>query len=124
MTFKDFIWKDDILLNINVKTIYKVDVSYPGEEPQFIKIGSQLSTEETKHYKKLVMEYRDIFAWSYKNLKGIPPKVDQHTIPLIPGAKPICQKERRMNLRLQLVVKAKLEKLLEAGFTKPVEITD
>jgi hypothetical protein len=29
-----------------------------------------------------------------------------------------------MNLRLQLVVKAELEKLLEVGFIKPVEITD
>jgi hypothetical protein len=29
-----------------------------------------------------------------------------------------------MNPRLQLVVKAELEKLLEAGFIKPVEITD
>jgi hypothetical protein len=86
-----------------------VDVSYLGEEPRFIKVGSQLSTEETKQYKNLVMEYRDIFAWSYKDLKGIPPEVAQHTIPLIPAAKPIRQKECRMNPRLQLVVKAKLE---------------
>jgi hypothetical protein len=70
------------------------------------------------------MEYRDIFTWSYRDLKGIPPEVAQHTIPLIPGAKLIRQKERHMNLRLQLVVKAKLEKLLEAGFIKPIEITD
>jgi hypothetical protein len=39
-----------------------VDVSYPGEEPQFIKVGSQLSTKETKRYKNLVMEYHGIFA--------------------------------------------------------------
>jgi hypothetical protein len=35
------------------------------------------------------MEYCDIFARSYKNLKGIPLEVVQHTIPLIPGVKPI-----------------------------------
>jgi len=80
----------------------KVDVSYLGEEPRFIKVGSQLSAEETNQYKTLVVEYRDIFAWSYKDLKGIPPEVAQHIIPLIPGAKPIHQKERRMNPRLQL----------------------
>jgi hypothetical protein len=34
-----------------------------------------LSAEETNQYKTLVMEYRDIFAWSYKDLKGIPPEV-------------------------------------------------
>ena len=29
-----------------------------------------------------------------------------------------------MNPRLQLLVKAKLERLLQAGFIKPIEITD
>ena len=65
-----------------------------------------------------------MFAWSYKDLKGISPELVEHRIPLIPGARPIRQKERRMNPRLQLLVKAELEGLLEAGFIKPVEITD
>ena len=47
----------------------------------------------------------------------------EHRIPLIPGSKPIRQKERRMNSRLQLLVRAKLERLLKAGFIRPVEIT-
>jgi hypothetical protein len=38
-----------------------------------------LFTEETKQYRELMMEYHDIFAWSYKDLKGIPPEVAQHT---------------------------------------------
>jgi hypothetical protein len=70
------------LIRVQAVDWKKVDVSYPGEEPRIIKVGSQLSTEETTQYKNLVMEYRDIFAWSYKNLKGIPPEVAQHTIPL------------------------------------------
>ena len=101
-----------------------VDVSLEGEEPRPIKMGAQLSPEEIERFKGLVLEFRDIFAWSYKDLKGIPPEIAQHTIPLIPGSTPVRQKERRMNPRLQLVVKAELEKLLEAGFIKPVEITD
>ncbi len=31
----------------------KVDVSYPREEPRFIKVGSQLCATETKQYKNL-----------------------------------------------------------------------
>ena len=69
-------------------------------------------------------EFSDTFAWSYNELKGIPREMVEHRIPLIPGAKPIRQKERRMNPQLQLVVKAELERLLKAGFIKPVEITD
>ena len=65
-----------------------------------------------------------MFAWLYKDLKGISPKLVGHRIPLIPGGRSIRQKERRMNPILQLLVRIELERLLEAGFIKPVEITD
>lgn len=42
----------------------------------------------------------------------------------IPGARWVRQKEMRMNPRLQLLVKAELERLLKADFIKPVEISD
>ena len=48
----------------------------------------------------------------------------EQCILLIPGAKPVRQNERRMNPQLQLLFKAALEKLLQVGFIKPVEITD
>jgi hypothetical protein len=59
-----------------------------------------------------------------KDLKGIPPEIAQHTIPLIPGTKLVQQKNRRLNPRMQLVVKAELERLLQAGFIWPIELTD
>ncbi len=67
----------------------KVPVHREDEEPKYVKFGSQLNEEELGKYKALVMEYRDIFAWSYKDLKGIPPEIAQHTIPLIPRTKPV-----------------------------------
>jgi len=79
-------------------------------------MGAQLTSGEIEKYKGLVLEFRDIFAWSYKDLKGIPREIVQHTIPLVPGAQPVRQKEQRMNPRLQLIVKAELEKLLEAEY--------
>lgn len=102
----------------------EMDISFEDEEPRRIKGGIQLIEEELEAYRALVMEYRDVLAWSYKDLKGNPPEVVQHIIPLIPGSVPVRQRERRMNPRLQLVVKAELEKLLWAGFIKTVEITD
>ncbi len=84
----------------------KVPVHHEDEEPKYVKFGSQLNEEELGKYKALVMEYRDIFAWFYKDLKGIPPEIAQHTIPLIPGTKPVRQKNRRLNPRMQLVIKA------------------
>ncbi len=31
---------------------------------------------------KLLKEFKDVFAWTYKDLKGIPLKLAQHTIEL------------------------------------------
>jgi len=51
----------------------KVLVHCEDEEPKYVKFGSQLNEEELGKYKALVMEYRDIFAWSYRDFKGVPP---------------------------------------------------
>ena len=53
-----------------------------------------------------------MFAWSYEELKSILLEVVEHRIPLVPGDKPIRQKEMRMNPQLHLLVKAELERLL------------
>jgi hypothetical protein len=38
-------------------------------EPQMVKINAQL-----------LKEFRDVFAWTYKDLKGIPPKLAHHKL--------------------------------------------
>ena len=100
-----------------------VDIDIPNEQPRQIKVGVQLTEPEIAQYKALVVEFRDIFAWSYEDLKGIPPHIAMHSIPLEPGTVPVRQKERRMNPHLQLLVKAELEKLIRAGFIFPIELT-
>ena len=87
-------------------------------------MGFQLEEKEIKEYSELVDEFSDTFAWSYYELKEIPREMVEHCIPLISGARPIRQMERRMNPGVQLLVKAELERLLNAGFIKPFEITD
>ena len=97
-----------------------VDVTIKNGKMRQMKMGCQLGEE----YSDLVDEFSDTFAWSYNELKSISREMVEHHIPLIPGARPIRQNERMMNPRLQLLVKAELERLLNAGFIKPVEITD
>ena len=87
-------------------------------------MGSKLGNEDIREYSELIDEFNDTFVWLYDELKGIPRKMIKHQIPLIPGVKSMRQKEQRMNPQLQLLVKAELERLLQAGFIKPVEITD
>ena len=101
-----------------------IDVKLKSGKVRQMKMGSKLGETEIKEYSKLIDEFNDTFAWSYDELKGIPREMVEHRIPLIPGAKPVRQKERRMNPQLQLLVRAELERLLKVGFIKHVEITD
>ncbi len=59
--------------------------------PQYIKINSQLTKEKTKELQMLFKEFKDMFTWTYKDLKGIPLELAQHRIELdtsIPLAHP------------------------------------
>jgi hypothetical protein len=47
-----------------------------------VKINAKLGTCKVLELKKLLKEFKDIFAWTYKDLKGIPPKLAQHRIEL------------------------------------------
>jgi hypothetical protein len=82
----------------------------PHEEPKLIKVEVDLFQEKMEDYKQVLQEFGDVIAWKYADLKGMPPHITQHTIQLKPGTKPIRQKQRRMNPRMQLMVKAELER--------------
>ena len=45
------------------------------ENPRLIKIGSTLNEKEKKDLKELLIEFQEVFAWSYKNMPGIDPKI-------------------------------------------------
>ena len=64
----------------------QVDIAKPGEKPKMLKVGAQLSLEEIEEYRQLFIEFHDIFAWSYEDLKGVPPSVAMHSIHWFPGA--------------------------------------
>ena len=72
----------------------------------------------------MLQNYKHVFAWSYKDLKGVTLEVCQHYIDLEPGTKPICQRQRRTNPIYVELVKAEITKLLDAGFIYPVAYSE
>ena len=48
----------------------KIDLAEPREEPKLVYIATYLSPEEETMLIKRLQEYRNIFVWSYKDLKG------------------------------------------------------
>ena len=41
------------------------------ENPRLIKIGSTLNEKERKDLQELLMEFQEVFAWSYEDMPGI-----------------------------------------------------
>ncbi len=41
-------------------------------KPQMVKINAQLQTCKVLELKQLLQEFKDVFAWTYKDLKGTP----------------------------------------------------
>jgi hypothetical protein len=41
-------------------------------KPQMVKINAQLETCKLLEVEKMLKEFKDVFAWTYEDLKGIP----------------------------------------------------
>ena len=94
------------------------------DQPQNILVSKHLTPDKRNTWKKFFMEFSSTFAWSYKDLKDIPPEVCEHHIILEEGAKPIRQRQRRLNLKYSLLVKEEIDKLLDIGFIYPVPFSE
>ena len=69
---------------------------------------------------RLFKEYKDVFTWTYEDLKTYDMKIIQHIIPLKEDAKPFHQKLRKMHPSLESLVKKELNKLLATKIIFPV----
>ena len=49
-----------------------------NENPRPIYVTMLLSHSEEKSYFELFLDYKDVFAWSYKEMPGLDPKVAVH----------------------------------------------
>jgi hypothetical protein len=73
--------------------------------PQYIKVNAQLTKEKTKELQMLLKEFKDVFAWTYKDLKGIPLKLAQHKIELYTSIPPAHQARYKLNPNYVIVLK-------------------
>ncbi len=44
-------------------------------KPQLKKINAQLEIGKMLEAEQMLKEFKDVFAWTYNDLKGIPPKL-------------------------------------------------
>jgi hypothetical protein len=81
------------------------------EEPQLVKLNVELDLFVANATKQLLKEYKDVFAWMYKDLRGIPLHLAQHQIELDTNILTSHQARYQMNPNFVVVVKHDLDKL-------------
>ncbi|XP_076913551.1 uncharacterized protein LOC143572218 [Bidens hawaiensis] len=71
-----------------------------GEHPdQTVRIGSQLSDKGRACLKEVLLRNADVFAWTHKDMKGVPQNLAQHTLDEFHWMEPLNQKRRSMGLQ-------------------------
>ena len=104
--------------------VKEVNLAGLGEMPNPVFVSMDLSKEEESDLISLLREYKDCFARSYKDMKGVLPEVVQHTIPIRDDAKPVQQHPYDMNPKYEMIVKEEIDKLLNVGFIYEIEHTE
>ncbi|MCO5583833.1 hypothetical protein L7F22_037748 [Adiantum nelumboides] len=102
--------------------VKEVNLGSP-DKPQHILLAAWLWEHPTllNQVISFMHSFKDVFAWSYKDLEGIPQELGVHTIPLVEGAKPVRGRAYKLNPKYAEAVKLELEKMQEAGIIVPVE---
>src|SRR4051812_22003290 len=83
-------------------------------------INDNLSVFEEERLLETLRRHRVAIGYTLDNLKGISPSICQHTINLEPDAKPVVDHQRRLNPRMNDVVRTEILKLLAAGIIYPI----
>jgi len=68
----------------------------------------------------LLCEYQDIFPTTFSEMKGIARELGEMKIPLKPYANPVRLRHYILNPKYKEKVKAKLDRMIEAGIIEPI----
>lgn len=104
----------DELIEVNLGT---------EEEPRPTFLSATLTKEEREGYQNFLMEYRDYFAWNYKEMPGLDPHVATHKLAIDPQHRPIKQVPRCLRPEFEDRVIAEVDKLITVGFIKEARYT-
>lgn len=98
-----FDWHDRYIQDQRMSSVntsaehYQVNID-TEDKPQLVNLGKCCTPEEAEKFTALFKQYKDVFSWSYEDLKVFKPVELSHTIPLKSDVKPFRQKQRHINL--------------------------
>ena len=69
----------------------------------------------------LLVEFKDVFAWSYKEMLVLSPSIAIHHLGIKKGTLPIKKSQRVFHPELVTQIEAEVNKLIEVGFIREVK---
>ncbi|GJV90428.1 reverse transcriptase domain-containing protein [Tanacetum coccineum] len=91
-----------------------------GDKSFPIIISSELSDKEKKSLLQVLEKQKGAIAWKMLDIKGISPSYCTHKILMEDDFKPVIQPQRRLNPKVQDVVKNEIVKLLDSRLIYPI----
>ena len=91
-----------------------------AKEPRLTFINALLTPEEEEGYLKLLVKYKDVFAWTYKEIPRLNPSISLHHLAVKKGMRPVKQAQRRFRPELIPQIETEVNKLIEEGDRKSV----
>ncbi|GJW86808.1 hypothetical protein Tco_0162148 [Tanacetum coccineum] len=91
-----------------------------GDKSFPIIISSELSDKEKSSLLQVLEKQKGAIAWKISDIKGISPSYCTHKILMEDDFKPVIQPQRRLNPKVQDVVKNEIVKLLDLGLIYPI----
>ena len=98
----------------------EVDLGSDPQEPRPISISASLTEKEKSELILLLKEFKDVFAWDYNEMPGLDPGLVAHMLNVDPEAKPVAQPTRILHTEMEGQIVKEVQKLLAAGFIKPI----
>ncbi|KAK5813096.1 hypothetical protein PVK06_028542 [Gossypium arboreum] len=100
-----------------------VEIVSLGEGKE-VKIGASIAAETKRDLIELLREFKDVFAWSYKDMPGLNTDIVVHRLPIKEEYKPVQQKLRRMRPNVLLKIKEEVKKQFDAGFLQVIKYSE
>ncbi|XP_042008934.1 uncharacterized protein LOC121757457 [Salvia splendens] len=95
--------------------------AFLGEDESLpVVISAMLNDEEELKLIELLKSHKKALGWSIADIKGISPAICMHKILMEEGAKPVRERQRRLNPLMQEVVEKEVKKLLKYGMIYPI----
>ncbi len=92
-----------------------------GYPDKVLKIGGAVTGCGAMEMDQLLSNSQDIFAWSARDLKGVPPEIAMHSLNIDPHVQPVTQRRRKMSPEKAKAAGVEVRKLLEAGFIQEIQ---